>query len=176
MRVKRIIKILLFICVLLGLSYVIYNVASTNKISNAEQFKSEYESLNGKINSSGKVYRSLNIDINNPIIYASANDILKMIDNKETFVVYFGFNDCPWCRSVIETLLKVASDKGLEEIYYVDIKNIRDTIKMNDDGSVTKTVKGTTDYDKLLEKLKTVLDDYTLVDSNGDEVSTGEKR
>lgn len=176
MKMKRYIKILLFILVLLGLSYIIYNVATPKKTLDSERFKSEYESLNDKTNSSGKKYRSLNIDTNNPIIYASAKDILKKIENKETFVVYFGFADCPWCRSVIETLLKVASDKGLDEIYYVDVKNIRDTIKINEDGSFTKTVKGTIDYDKLLEKLSSVLDDYTLVDSNGDEVSTGEKR
>lgn len=176
MKIKRYIKILLFILVLLGLSYVIYNVAKPNEVLDSETFKTEYESFNNKTNSSGKEYRSLNIDINNPIIYASAKDILDKIDNKETFVVYFGFPDCPWCRSVIETLLKVASDKGLEEIYYVDVKNIRDTIKLNEDGSFTKTSKGTSDYEKLLEKLYSVLDDYTLVDSTGNAVSTKEKR
>ena len=99
--------------------------------SDSKKFKNEYESLNGtKVE--GKSVRKVNIDKNNPFIYSSAEEVAKKIENKETFAVYFGFKECPWCRSVIESLIEVSSDLGLEEIYYVDVKNIRDTMKDNE--------------------------------------------
>ena len=98
------------------------------------------------------------------------------IENKETFAVYFGFKECPWCRSVIESLIEVSSDLGLEEIYYVDVKDIRDTMKVNDDGKVETDKKGTSGYYKLLKLLDNVLDDYTLTNKDNEGVSANEKR
>jgi 23S rRNA pseudouridine955/2504/2580 synthase len=43
------------------------------------------------------------------------------IENKETFVVYFGFSDCPWCRSVVEELIHVAKDLNVEKLYYAEV-------------------------------------------------------
>ena len=73
--------------------------------SDSKKFKNEYESLNGtKVE--GKSVRKVNIDKNNPFIYSSAEEVAKKIENKETFAVYFGFKECPWCRSVIESLIE----------------------------------------------------------------------
>lgn len=99
-----------------------------------------------------------------------------MINNKETFIVYFGFAECPWCRSVIPTLIDVASDLEVDKIYYVDIKNIRDTLGLDNNLNVITKVKGTNDYYALLELLKEILDDYNLIDENGNAIATGEKR
>ena len=46
-------------------------------------------------------------------------DILKRIDNKETFYVYFGDRLCPWCRSVIEKSIERLEEisKMIKEIY-----------------------------------------------------------
>ena len=142
--------------------------------SDSKKFKNEYESLNGtKVE--GKSVRNINIDKNNPFIYSSAEEVAKKIENKETFAVYFGFKECPWCRSVIESLIEVSSDLGLEEIYYVDVKNIRDTMKVNDDGKVETAKKGTSGYYKLLKLLDNVLDDYTLTNKDNEGVSANEK-
>ena len=119
--------------------------------SDAVKFKEEYESLNGTVSASGKEIRSITIDKDNPMIYKSADDIVKMIENKETFVVYFGFPACPWCRSVLPTLLDVSKDLGLDKIYYVDVLEIRDTLKVNDNKEVVVDKKGTDAYYKLLE-------------------------
>ena len=143
--------------------------------SDSKKFKNEYESLNGtKVE--GKSVRNINIDKNNPFIYSSAEEVAKKIENKETFAVYFGFKECPWCRSVIESLIEVSSDLGLEEIYYVDVKDIRDTMKVNDDGKVETDKKGTSGYYKLLKLLDNVLDDYTLTNKDNEGVSANEKR
>lgn len=140
------------------------------------KFKEEYESLNGEENSFGKEYRTISISEDNPFVYKQADDIVEMINNNETFAVYFGFDSCPWCRSVVPTLIEVAQDLNIEKIYYVDVKDIRDTIEINEDGKLETTKKGTDGYYKLIELLDNVLSDYTLVDSDGNNISTDEKR
>ena len=145
--------------------------------TDAIQFKEEYESLNGtKREKDGKTIRTIEIDDNNPFIYKNASDIVEMMDNKETFAVYFGFADCPWCRSVVPTLSDVAVDLGLNEIYYVDVKEIRDELEIGNDGTVITKKEGSKDYLKLLDLLDNVLENYTLTDSDGNKVETGEKR
>ena len=146
------------------------------KDSDAIKFKEEYESLNGTTSKSGKVVREIIIDKDNPIIYKSAYEIVEMIENKETFVVYFGFPNCPWCRSVLPTLFDVAKDLKLDKIYYVDVLEIRDTLELNDKNELVTKTKGTDAYYKLLEYLDSVLSDYSMTDKDGKKIDTHEKR
>lgn len=153
------------------------NNKSNNSNSDRLKFKEEYESLNGVENeNNGKTYRIINIPDDNPFVYKEASDIINMINDKETFVVYFGFAKCPWCRSIIETLINVANDYQVDTIYYVDVYDIRDVLKFNDDNNIVIDRKGTDDYMKLIELLDNVLDDYTIMDSQGNYVYAGEKR
>lgn len=148
-----------------------------NKVnSDALKFKEEYESLNGKKNSNGKEYRKLEIDEENVFVYASAGDIVKAVENKETFLVYFGFKSCPWCRSILPTLISVAKDKGVDKIYYVDIEDIRDIKELGKKDKVKTAKEGTKNYYKLLDLLSDVLSDYTLTNKKDEEIKTGEKR
>ncbi len=142
----------------------------------ALKFKSEYESLNNTETSAGQKYRTVNIPEDNPIVYATADEIVKMMDNEDSFAVYFGFKSCPWCRSVISTLIEVAKDLNIKKIYYVDVLNIRDTYELNDKGKAERTKEGSEGYYKLLEKFDSVLSDYNLTNSKGKTVKTGEKR
>lgn len=143
--------------------------------SDAEKFKEEYESINNK-EIYGNKARELNIDKNNNIVYKSDEEIVQMIKNKETFVVYFGFPKCPWCRSVLPSLLDVSSDLGLEKLYYVDVSEIRDTLEINDNNEIVTSKNGSDAYYELLELLNSVLEEYTLENKDGEEVNTNEKR
>ena len=146
------------------------------KKTDAVKFKEEYESLNGvKSKKTGKINRSVNISKDNVFVYKKASDIVDAINNKETFAVYFGFSECPWCRSVISTLSEVATDIGIDEIYYVNVSDIRDELEVKNGKIVTKK-QGDKSYMKLLKLLDNVLDDYTLTDDNDKEISTSEKR
>lgn len=162
--------IVLIVAILIGLLYI-------NKVHSTDsyKFKKEYEKLNNQKNESGKTIRKLSIPTNNLIKYSTAKEIVKKIENKETFIVYFGFAECPWCRSVINNLIQAAKNKNVDTIYYVDVENIRD-IKELKDGKVTTTKKGDKHYLELLKKLDNVLTDYTLTDDDNKEVKTGEKR
>ena len=166
-----------YISIILVLVLSLLVVGCSNEKTDAMKFKEEYESVNNKVNEhTKKENRELNIPKNNPIVYATAEDIVKRIDNKETFIVYFGFAECPWCRSVIEQLLKVAEEKKVEKIYYVDVLNIRDVRQIAADGTITTTTEGSKGYMDLLTRLDSVLADYTLTDENDEEVSAEEKR
>lgn len=148
----------------------------------AKKFKNDYESVNEKENSSGKVHRTVSILEDNPYTYATAEDIVKKIENKETFYVYFGDKLCPWCRSVIEKSIKVAKENNIKTIYYVPIWDdegneiLRDRLKVNDEGKIETVKEGTEAYKKLLELLDNVLSDYSLNDKDGKKVETKEKR
>ncbi len=143
--------------------------------TDAIKFKEEYEGVNGTNTSSGKEYRKITIPEDNPMVYKTAEELVEAINNDETFVVYFGFKTCPWCRSILPTLVKVSDDLLLKKIYYVDISEIRDTMSLNSKGKAETTKEGSEAYYQLLELLDNVLSDYTL-DNNGKTVNTKEKR
>ena len=169
---KIIITLLLFIS-------IISLAGCATKESRA--FKEDYEKLNGQKTSSGKEHRSLNISEDNPFIEVSAEEIVKKIENKETFYVYFGSTLCPWCRSVIEKAIEIAKKNNIKTIYYVDIWDdkgneiLRDKYEIKDK-KVVKVQDGTESYSKLLQTFDSLLRDYNLTNEDGNEISTGEKR
>jgi len=142
-----------------------------DKNSDAYKFKEEYESINNEDNGHGNKYRELNIPIANPMVYQTTTDIVNRVENKETFIVYFGFKECPWCRSIIEELIHAAKDKKVDKIYYVDVLNIRDVKEADDNGNITTTKEGNSAYMELINKFSDVLSDYNLNDTY-----MGEKR
>ena len=54
------------------------------------------------------------------------NKMFNIIDNQEDCIVVMGFKDCPWCQSLVPYLNEVGKAEGLSEIYYLDIKDMRD--------------------------------------------------
>ena len=168
-------KVLIFIAIILAALVFgfIYKMNSDYKKTDAYKFKVEYESLNNEDTGYGKVYRELNINKKNRIKYSTAKEIVEKTENNETFVVYFGFSKCPWCRSMIENLIDLSIENEID-IYYVDVLDIRDTIEYVD-GELKTTKEGDKDYMKLIELYGDVLSDYSV--KNGDEkINTGEKR
>lgn len=169
-------KIINLILILLLVITVTGCEKKESKPTDAERFKEEYESLNNTTNEkNGKKIRNLSISEDNPMIYKTAEEVAKMMDEKETFLVYFGFKECPWCRSVVEELIHVAKDKNIGRIYYVDVKEIRDVKEVTEDGKIETTTKGSKGYYELLERLGNVLDDYTLYDKDEKEITDGKR-
>ena len=147
------------------------------KETDAKRFKKEYESLNNKkVEETKNKYRKVKIRSNNSFLYKDASEIIEMINNKESFIVYFGFSECPWCRSVIEELDKASKDLNYKEIYYVDIKNIRDKYELDSKNKLVLKENGTSDYKELIQLLDEVLDKYVITTKDGKEINVGEKR
>lgn len=137
----------------------------TNINTDAVKFKEEYEILNGSEANNGYTYPKVALEDNNPFVYSSVNDAIKVLENG-TGIIYFGYASCPWCRNAVNVLQHV----NASEILYVDMSDQRDAYEVID-GVLTKTKDGTDGYYKLLELLDSVLEDYIV-----DGVSTGEKR
>ena len=173
-------KILSSLLLIVGLLSVTACNKQETKITDAEKFKNEYESFNDKQNDYFE-YRNLSISEKNPFIYTSAEDVVQKIENKETFIVYFGDPECPWCRSVIEEAISSASENSIKKIYYVRIWDgfhneiLRDVYELKD-GKPTIKSKGTDAYYKLLNYFDEVLEDYTLTDENNKTIKVNEKR
>ena len=169
------------------LSVFMITACEEKKISNEEKkdaaliFKEEYESLNGKENTSGKVHRTVHIPEDNPYEKVSQKKVVKMLENNETFYLYVGDSMCPWCRSVLEKSIEVANNKNIQKIYYIDIWDdegneiLRDKYELVD-GTPSKVSDGTEEYQKLLKTFDSVLSDYTLTDEEGNKIEVGEKR
>lgn len=164
---------LIFILCLFGLT------ACNNK-TDAQKFKDEYETLNGQNSPSGKKYKKLNIDSENPIKYSDYDEILDIIENG-TGIIYFGYPECPWCRTAITVLFETAKDYDIDTIYYMNLKDERDyrevkngkvVYQEDEDG---KKLKGSKGYFKLLDALNEELDDYKI-ESDGNTYDTKEKR
>ena len=152
--------------------------------ADAKKFSEEYEKLNNTKAPYGdnENYRNISIPKNNSFVYSNAKEILEMIDNKETFYVYFGSAHCPWCRSVIEKAVEVANKNKVEKIYYVNIwkgfheEILRDTYEIGDNNKPNKVKDGSKEYYKLLNKFDNLLEDYTLTTDNNEKINVGEKR
>lgn len=157
--------ICLFLFVAFAIVYIfseLYNESDIEekRITDAVKFKNDYEQLNGKTVNEKNI-RSVTIPESNPIVYISAEDLVKKIDKKESFVVYFGFNSCPWCRSVINAMIDSAKKNKVDKIYYVDVLNIRDSYELNENNEAVRTVEGSKGYYELLKRLDPVLTDYS---------------
>lgn len=172
-------KIILIVIILLTIVVVgacIYSVLNNkNNIENdAIKFRNEYMELNDKVNEiNGKAYVNVSLNDTNTIKYANEEKILEILDGG-TGVIYFGFSTCPWCRSLVTTLAKVAEEKN-EVIYYLDILDIRSSFELKE-GKINKLREGSKEYYKILELLDEQLENFYLEDEAGNKYDTNEKR
>lgn len=149
--------------------------------SDAVKFKEDYESLNG-VERNGKLHRTVNINKDNQFVYTTGDEIVNKIEKKESFYLYVGDTMCPWCRSVIETFIKKANQYDIEKVYYINIWDkdhneiFRDKYEIDGNGALVKTIDGTQAYNKILTYFDNLLSNYTITDSNGNTIETGEKR
>lgn len=66
------------------------------------------------------------LDKNTIIEYISGEDALNKIESNYTGIIVFGFKECPWCQACISHVDYVAKEKGYKEVFYLDIKDMRD--------------------------------------------------
>ena len=133
---------IIFIVVLVLCIFSFFAISKVAIIHNNDtdsiKFKEEYESLNGKKYKNKKI-RDVKIEKDNPFVYKTAEEIVDLIENGESFIVYFGFSKCPWCRSMIETFIKTAKENNIDKIYYVDMSNALNKKFASDTGNSSAT-------------------------------------
>jgi len=115
--------VLLSLIVIITISNNKNNNFSFTNISDAEKFKKEYEKLNNNITKSGQKYPKVSIPSDNIIKYATIDDVLKIFEDNQSGVIYFGYPKCLYCRSAVEVLLSAADSTELDTIYYLDVED-----------------------------------------------------
>ena len=144
--------------------------------SDGLNFKKEYEKLNNKVNeNNSKLYPEVNISEKNVIKYSSYDEIMQII-KEGTGVIYLGYPECPWCRNLVPVLLSAASETEMDKIYYLNIKEDRDVLILDDNKNIVVQNEGKKEYFELVDVLSDILDDYVLTTNDGEEVNTGKKR
>ena len=175
-------KILITLVPILGsilaiLSY--FKFINVDLSTDSVKFKNEYEKFNG-VEAYGQKYQELNISSTNPIKYSNYDEIIDIIENK-TGVIYLGFPECPWCRTIIPVLFDAVNENKIDTIYYLNIKDERDSYVIENNKLVYEIdengneKKGTKGYFKLLSALDEYLTEYTI-SFEGETYETGEKR
>lgn len=167
--------IFLFIIMIISIMIVGCLGEDANKEQNSNKFKEEYESLNNKTAYNDKTYLELAIPEDNPIKYSDADEVINIIEN-ESGVIYFGYPECPWCRSAIPSLLNAAKETGIETIYYMNLKEHRDVKTIDANGKIIEEKEASKEYKKLLKALDKYLNDYVIEDVKGNKINTNTKR
>ncbi|MBE6152552.1 MAG: thioredoxin family protein [Firmicutes bacterium] len=137
MKDKKILICSIILLVVIGLTMtlsLIYN-QKDEITEDGLRFKEEYEALNSSI--------PISIAENNPIKYASYDEVEKLFDNG-TGIIYFGFPSCPWCRNMLPVLFDVAKQNNVDVIYYINPRELK---------------KNNEEYNKLLGLLNPYLEE-----------------
>ncbi len=129
------------------------------EMSDAMKFKEEYEVHNGEFDDDrGHNYIEVEISEKNPVVYMTMEELFDLMEEGKSAIVYFGFPECPWCRTLLPSLLSALNVGGIERLYYVNNYAERD-LKELKDGEIVTTQQGSDDYYKLLE----IMGDYAPV-------------
>jgi len=96
------------------------------------RFKEEYESLNGTSYNETFMLKDVNIESDNNIKYVNDNEILSLLE-EGTNIIYFGWADCNWCRSIVPTLVETVKENDVDTLYYYDFKSLRVAYENNND-------------------------------------------
>lgn len=155
---KRIIVIGVIIALLIiGICiYLVKNNEEVNEVmSDALAFKLEHEELNGLVhpNNSERVHKDMYVPEDNPFVFVEFDEIIDLLENNGTGVVYLGFPICPWCRNLVPVLADAAIEFGVEEIMYRNILEDRNLLELDEEGNVVEVEAGNPGYYRLMELL-----------------------
>lgn len=168
MKKKIIISVSLIVVVLVMALVLFFMSASEPTVNYTDdeiKFKDEYESLNGIEIAENYVLKTIDIDSDNNVKYINDDEIIDKLTNG-TNVIYFGWADCNWCRTVIPVLIETLKANNIETLYYYDFKSLRTAYENdNDDKSVEL-------YKNILEIIGDDIE--TVFDENSEK--SGEKK
>ncbi len=138
----------------------------TNQQKDELKFKEEYEAINGQpTETEGVNYSILDIPTDNKIVYVDEEEVLEIL-NEGTGIIYFGFPECPWCRSLLPTFIDTVKKSDIDKIYYANILESRDVKSLDENDKVITEKEGTETYFKIIEKLDKHLGNYTAINSD----------
>ena len=126
------------------LSTIIVLLSSALIYLNTDLFKETEvrNAIDNNVSQNIRFYREYpNVDQNNVYYYATYDEIVQLFTSG-TGIVFFGFSACPWCQVYAPVLDEVARERGVEKIYYLDIREMRE----NNTDEYKKLVDFTQEY------------------------------
>lgn len=129
--------------------------------SDVEQFRREYEIMNGQLAMDGEhTYQALEIPEDAPVVCLEADEVSELMD-EGTGVLYLGFPECPWCRTLLPVLFEAVEKSGFDgNVYSYNALQDRDSRALDENGEVVVKSEGTPLYRMLLERLDAYLQPY----------------
>lgn len=162
MKKKIIIVISLIVIISIMALVLLFMSTSDPNINYTEdeiKFKEEYESLNGTELAENYILKTIDIDSDNNVKYIKDSEILDKLTNG-TNVIYFGWADCNWCRSVVPILIETLKNNNIETLYYYDFKTLRTAYENDNDDKKVKI------YEEIIKiignDIETVFDENSL--------------
>lgn len=160
---KNVIIIISLIIIIAVMSFVLVLMKTDknqNEFTEDEiKFKQEYESVNGVELAENYSLKNVEIVSDNNVSYVTDDEVLDLL-KKGTNVIYFGWADCNWCRSIVPTLIEVLKDNNIDTLYYYDFKSLRSAYE---EGSNDKKVSIYEDIlDIIGEDISSVFDENSL--------------
>lgn len=101
------------------------------------KFKTDYETLNGTELAENYILKTIDIESDNNVKYISDKDIIDKL-TKGTNIIYFGWEDCNWCRSIVPTLVSTVKESEIDTLYYYNFKDLRTSYENNTDKEKVK--------------------------------------
>lgn len=176
---KMLVSILLLLFVfMIFIGFIAFRDKKEESVVNSDAitFKNEYESLNNVVrDKDGRTIKEISISTNNPVDIVTEEEAIALLESG-TGILYFGFPDCPWCRSMLPILLSTLDNMNIDRLSYLNVKSIRDTLALGEKNKVEVKEEGTKGYYKILELMDDVLEPYYLTNEDGKKIDTKEKR
>lgn len=122
-------------------------------------FKRDYEAYNEQ-----STYEKISIDKSNKAKYIDIKGLIDTLD-RGTALIFIGMPTDHKSRLLAETLTNLTENSELESFSYLDITNLQNEYKVDND-ELIKSKEASSDYYELLNKLDKYLDYYEIAKDN----------
>ncbi len=166
---NKILYIIIGLCVLLVIGLCVFLVVNHKEevLSDGEKFKRDFEQYNGlTYEDTNDLVIDVEIPEDNPFVYKTGKEIVDVLENESAYVL-FGYASCPLTRAAIETLVSALAENGINNVYYVDIKDMRDEYVAGSSIIPEKVKDGSPAYYDILDFFGSKLEKYYVSDETG---------
>ena len=82
--------------------------------------KSKLESLPAGAKADMSAYATYDADTDYVFVESSIREMYERTRRKESFVIFFGFAGCPWCRDFMPVMNEAARKSGCDTVFYAN--------------------------------------------------------
>ena len=166
---NKVLYIIIVVCAILVICLCAFLIINHEEdvLTDAERFKRDFEQYNGLVyEDTNDAVIDVSIPEDNPFIYKTGKEIVEVLEN-ETAYILFGYASSPLTRAAIEALIEVLDEQNIENVYYVDISDMRDEYAAGSSIIPDKIKEGSPAYEEILSFFSDNLSRYYVSDETG---------